>query len=60
VATGSLLHLGLFLVLAMVLRSKARFEELALRQLHPDYVAYAAATPAIIRDCPGLDWRCIE
>jgi protein-S-isoprenylcysteine O-methyltransferase Ste14 len=60
VATGSLFHLGLFLVLAMVLRGKARFEELALRQLHPDYVAYAAITPAIVRDCPGLDWRCIE
>ena len=60
VATGSLFHLGLFLVLAMVLRGKARFEELALRHLHPDYVAYAAITPAIVRDCPGLDWRCIE
>ena len=60
VATGGLFYLGLFLVLAMVLRGKARFEELALRQLHPDYVAYAAITPAIVRDCPGLDWRCIE
>ena len=60
VATGSLVHLGLFLSLALVLRGKARFEELALRQLHPDYVAYAAITPAIVRDCPGLDWRCIE
>jgi protein-S-isoprenylcysteine O-methyltransferase Ste14 len=60
VATGSLVHLGLFLALALVLRGKARFEELALRQLHPDYVAYAASTPAIVRDCPGLDWRCIE
>ena len=60
VATGSLVHLGLFLSLALVLRGKARFEELALRQLHPDYVAYAVTTPAIVRDCPGLDWRCIE
>ena len=60
VATGGLVHLGLFLALAMVLRGKARFEELALRQLHPDYVAYAAITPAIVRDCSGLDWRCIE
>ena len=60
VATGSLVHLGLFLSLALVLRGKARFEELALRQLHPDYIAYAVTTPAIVRDCPGLDWRCIE
>ena len=60
VATGSLVHLGLFLSLALVLCGKARFEELALRQLHPDYVAYAVTTPAIVRDCPGLDWRCIE
>ena len=59
-ATGSLVHLGLLLALAVVLRGKARFEELALRQLHPDYVAYATSTPAIVRDCPGLDWRCIE
>ena len=60
VATGSLVHLGLLLALAVVLRGKARFEELALRQLHPDYVAYATSTPAIVRDCPGLDWRCTE
>ena len=60
VATGSLVHLGLLLALAGVLRGKARFEELALRQLHPDYVAYATSTPAIVRDCPGLDWRCTE
>jgi protein-S-isoprenylcysteine O-methyltransferase Ste14 len=60
VATGSLIHLGVFLALAVVLRGKARFEEVALRQLHPDYIAYAAITPAIVRDWPGLDWRCIE
>jgi protein-S-isoprenylcysteine O-methyltransferase Ste14 len=60
VATGSLVHLGLFLALALVLRGKARFEELALRQLHPDYVAYAVTTPAIVRDCPGLDWRALN
>jgi protein-S-isoprenylcysteine O-methyltransferase Ste14 len=55
-----LVHLGLFLALALVLRGKARFEELALRQLHPDYVAYAVTTPAIVRDCPGLDWRALN
>ena len=60
VATGSLVHLGLLLALAVVLRGKGRFEELALCQLHPDYVAYATSTPAIVRDCPGLDWRCTE
>ena len=60
VATGSLVHLGLLLALVVVLRGKARFEELALCQLHPDYVAYATSTPAIVRDCPGLDWRCTE
>ena len=60
VATGSLVHLGLFLALALVLRGKARFEELGLRQLHPDYVAYAAATPAIVRHWPGLDWRALN
>ena len=60
VSTGSLVHLGLFLGLALVLRGKARFEELALRQLHPDYVAYAVTTPAIVRDCPGLDWRALN
>jgi hypothetical protein len=50
----------LFLALALVLRGKARFEELGLRQLHPDYVAYAAATPAIVRYWPGLDWRALN
>ena len=59
-ATGSLVHLGLFVTLAVVLRGKARFEELALRQLHPDYVAYAASTPAIAEHWPGLDWRSLE
>ena len=59
-ATGSLVHLGLFVTLAVVLRGKARFEELALRQLHPDYVAYAASTPAIANHWPGLDWRSLE
>jgi protein-S-isoprenylcysteine O-methyltransferase Ste14 len=59
-ATGSLVHLGLFVTLAVVLRGKARFEELALRQLHPDYVAYAASTPAIAEQWPGLDWRSLE
>ena len=60
VATGSLIHLALLMALAAVLRGKARFEELALCRLHPDYVVYAASTPAIAKDWPGLDWRCGE
>ena len=56
-ATGSLLHLELLVTLAVVLRGKARFEELGLRELHPDYIQYAAATPAIVGWLPGLDWR---
>jgi hypothetical protein len=50
----------LFVALAVVLRGKARFEELGLRQLHPDYVAYAASTPAIASHWPWLDWRSLE
>jgi protein-S-isoprenylcysteine O-methyltransferase Ste14 len=60
VATGSLFHLGLFVTLAVVLSGKARFEEFGLRQLHPDYVAYAASTPAIAKHWPGLDWCILE
>lgn len=57
VALGSLLHLALLLALALVLGSKARREERRLLELHPDYVAYRASTPAIIPGLPGLDWR---
>ena len=56
-ATGSLLHLLLLVSLAVVLRSKARFEEQGLRALHPNYSQYAAVTPAILGWAPGLDWR---
>jgi protein-S-isoprenylcysteine O-methyltransferase Ste14 len=56
-ALGSLLHLALLVGLAVVLGSKARREEQRLAQIHPDYVAYRAATPAIIPRVPGLDWR---
>ena len=57
VALGSLLHLALLLALALVLGSKARREECRLLELHPDYAAYRASTPAIIPGLPGLDWR---
>lgn len=57
VALGSLLHLGLLLALAVVLSCKARREERRLLELHPDYGAYRAATPAIIPALPGLDWH---
>ena len=56
-ATGSPLHLLLWVSLAAVLRGKARFEEQGLRALHPDYSHYAAGTPAIVGWVPGLDWR---
>lgn len=57
VALGSLLHLALFLTLAAVLSGKARREERHLLELHPDYAAYRASTPAILPAVPGLDWR---
>lgn len=56
-ALGSLLHLGLLLALATVLVRKARREEGRLCELHPDYPAYRAGTPAILPFVPGLDWR---
>jgi protein-S-isoprenylcysteine O-methyltransferase Ste14 len=56
-ALGSLLHLALLLGLCAVLGGKARREERALVLLHPQYVAYRAATPAIVPGLPWLDWR---
>lgn len=56
-ALGSVLHLGLCLVLSGVLRGKARREERALERQDPDYAAYRARTAAIIPGLPGLDWR---
>lgn len=56
-ALGSLLHLALLLALAVVLSCKARREERRLQELHPDYAAYRALTPAILPGVPGLDWR---
>ena len=58
IASGSLLHLMLLLALAAVLRGKARREEQALAERHPDYLSYMASTPAIVPWLPGLDWRC--
>ena len=57
VALGSLLHLGLFLALAVVLSGKAHREERCLLALHPDYGTYRATTAAIVPGVPGLDWR---
>lgn len=56
-ALGSLLHLVLLLALAWVLASKAHREERRLIELHPDYSAYRASTPAILPGVPALDWR---
>jgi protein-S-isoprenylcysteine O-methyltransferase Ste14 len=56
-ALGSLLHLGLFLALAVVLSGKAHREERRLLALHPDYGTYRATTAAIVPGVPGLDWR---
>jgi protein-S-isoprenylcysteine O-methyltransferase Ste14 len=40
-----------------VLGGKARREERGLVLRHPQYVAYRAATPAIVPGLPWLDWR---
>jgi len=56
-ALGSLLHLALLLGLGAVLGGKARREERGLVLRHPQYVAYRAATPAIVQGLPWLDWR---
>jgi protein-S-isoprenylcysteine O-methyltransferase Ste14 len=56
-ALGSLLHLALLLSLSAVLSGKAHREERRLLELHPDYAAYRASTPAILPGVPGLDWR---
>ena len=58
IASGSLLHLMLLLALGAVLRGKARREEQALAERHPDYRSYMESTPAIVPRLPGLDWRC--
>lgn len=57
---GSLLHLGLFLALAVVLALKARREEQRLCLVHPDYPTYRRQTPAILPLVPGLDWRGLQ
>lgn len=57
IAWPSLLHLVLTAILAAVLVGKARREERLLIERHPDYLAYRAATPAILPFVPGLDWR---
>ncbi len=57
VALGSLLHLALLLGLVVVLGFKARREETGLCNLHPQYEAYRASTPAILPGLPWLDWR---
>jgi len=44
-ALGGLLHLALFVALAVVLSGKARREECRLVELHAVYVAYHATTP---------------
>ena len=56
-ALGSLLHLALLLALAVLLSGKAAREEQRLLQIHANYSAYRATTPAIIPWLPGLDWR---
>lgn len=56
-ALASLLHLGLLLALALLLRGKAKREEARLLALHPGYAAYRASTAAILPGIPGLDWR---
>lgn len=56
IALGSLLHLLLLLMLALLLRSKAEREERSLIVLHPDYRRYQQDVPAILPHVPGLDW----
>jgi protein-S-isoprenylcysteine O-methyltransferase Ste14 len=48
---GSVLRLSAFVLLAVLLVAKARFEEARLAERFPDYPAYAARTP---RFFPGL------
>ncbi len=54
---GSLLHLGLFLALCVLLSGKAKREEAKLCDLFPAYNEYRAKTAAIIPGFPLLDWR---
>lgn len=56
-ALGSLLHLALFVALAVVLSGKARREECRLVRLHAEYAACRATTATIVPRLPGLDWR---
>jgi len=53
----SLLHLGLFIALTLLLIGKARREEKELKKIHIGYSDYIAITPAIVSRLPGLDWR---
>jgi protein-S-isoprenylcysteine O-methyltransferase Ste14 len=57
VLLGSLLHLALLVLLAVVLVQKAHREEAHLCALHEGYGAYRQTTVAIVPGLPGLDWR---
>tara|TARA_Y100001968_G_C19270515_1_gene673992 strand:- start:405 stop:977 length:573 start_codon:yes stop_codon:yes gene_type:complete len=53
----SAFHLILFLLLCIVLRGKARYEEKELKLIHGEYNRYISNTPAIFSGILLLDWR---
>ena len=57
ISSASLLHLFLFILLAIVLRKKAKKEEEKLISIHPEYKNYIKEVPAIINNIKYLDWR---
>ncbi len=55
--SGSLLHVVLFIGLCVVLKSKAKREEVKLKLIHEGYEAYINKTTAIIPGFSPLDWK---
>jgi protein-S-isoprenylcysteine O-methyltransferase Ste14 len=46
--SGSLLRLGVFVLLVLLINAKARWEEVQLARRFPGYAAYAARTPRFV------------
>ncbi len=54
---GTLNCFILFIILCLILISKAKREERSLRSLHLNYINYMSATPALFRSIIFFDWR---
>ncbi len=57
ISSFSLIHLFLFLLLALILKTKAIKEEERLKIKFPEYEQYIKDVPAIMKNIKYLDWR---